>query len=148
MALHWPFKLLGSQDADEGGAPFVEVDASDRTIRSGTKLNVKNLAAAYTFVAEDSGKVFIATAALTLTLPAVSAAFSGCHGRVVNGADTDFVLAATAGEMVFKNDLAANSVSYATAGEKIGSGFDFFCDGSKWYVLPLAEEAVTITVVT
>lgn len=143
-----PFHVINDQDPEEGGEPIFEIDLEDRSFKGASKVPIKSIGAAYSFVAEDTGTHFIATAALTMTLPAVSAAFKGCHGRVVNAVDGALVLAATAGEMVFKNDLAANSVSYATAGEMIGSGFDFFCDGSKWYVLPLAEEAVTITVVT
>lgn len=142
------FREINTQDPEEGGAPLGTIDWEDRTLQIATKINIKSIGAAYTFVAEDSGTLFLATAALTMTLPAASAAFKGCWGRLINGADTDLVLAATAGEMVFKNDLAANSVSYATSSEKIGGGFEFFCDGTKWYVLPVAEETQTITVVT
>jgi len=148
MPIPFMVRVVGDQDPEEGGKVQGVYDAEDGTLQVATRVRIKSIGAAYTFVAEDSGTHFLATAALTMTLPAASAAFKGCWGLLVNAADTALVLAATAGEMVFKNDVAANSVSYATAGELIGGGFYFFCDGTKWYVLPLAEEAVTITVVT
>lgn len=143
-----PLRVIGEQDPEEGGAPIGVLDMEDGTFQIRTKLNIQSVGAAYTFVAEDSGKYFLATAALTFTLPAASAAFKGCWGVIYNAVDGALVLAATAGEMVFKNDLAANSVTYATAGELIGGAFQFFCDGTKWYVMAIAEEAVTVGVST
>ena len=107
--------------------------------------------ASYTITAADGGKIFTNrgdTDAITFTLPAVSSTYTGMEVQFFAVADFDLAVAATAGEMVFKNDAAANSVKYATASEIIGGGFRAICDGTSWLVSPLAEEAQTITVAT
>lgn len=108
----------------------------------------------YTFVASDNGKFFTtlgAAGTVIFTLPAASAALAaaGFTVTVFNAVDQTLTLAGTAGQLMFKNDVAANSLSYSTAGELIGGAFVARCiSSSKYAVMPLAEEAQTITVVT
>jgi hypothetical protein len=115
-------------------------------------MTVEAKAASFTFSSSDSGK-FLTTrgagGAITVTLPTVTSAFTGMYFWLFNCVDQNMgVSAQTNGEIMFKNDLAANTVTYQQAGELIGSGFFVICDGSSWLVMPIAEEAVTIAVTT
>lgn len=106
----------------------------------------------YTITAADSGKVLTtrgASGAVIFTLPTVAAGFTGVDVTIFNCVDQDMTVSAqTAGQIMFKHDAAANSLAYSTANEKIGGAFRCYCDGTSWLVMPLAEEAQTITVVT
>jgi len=119
---------------------------------TGQKTKVTAKTTDYTLTAADSGGLLTTTGAsgaVVFTLPTVAAGFVGTDVTIVNTVDQDMtVTAQTAGQIVFKNDAAANSVAYSTASEKIGGAFRCVCDGSKWIVMPLAEEAQTITVTT
>lgn len=142
------FRFLNTQDPEEGGEPFVDVDMEDRSLKMGTKLPIKELSAAYTFVAEDTGALFIIKAALTLTLPAASAAFKGCHLWVFNKTDTSLTIAATADEMVTFNDVDADAIAFSTTSEKVGAAAHIVCDGTHWLVMLMTEETQTTTVTT
>jgi hypothetical protein len=106
----------------------------------------------YTITAGDSGKMLTtrgASGAVTFTLPTVTAAFTGVDLTLFNAVDQNMgVSAQTAGQIMFKNDVAANSVTYQTATELIGGALKCVCDGVSWLVIPLAEENQTLTVVT
>ncbi len=146
-----PFELFQykrTQDAEEGGAPIGVIDLGDRTLQIGTKLPIHTLAAAYTFVAEDSGTFFKCTAALTFTLPSASAAFKGCHCWIYVAADVTVTIAGTAGELTTFNDIAANSVAFSTSSEKVGACIHALCDGVTWMIIVQAEETQTMTVTT
>lgn len=87
------------------------------------------------------------SASCTLTMPTPAQCLKGGDILIINCADQDLVVGLN--ELIItKHNLAADSVSYATANEKIGGAFWMFNTGSKWAALPLAEEAVTITVAT
>lgn len=143
------FRFIGTQDPEEGGSPIGIIDLGDRSMLIGTKVATRHLAAAYTFVAEDTGTYFIADAAITFTLPTAAAAFKGCWGTLINGADTTLTLAATTnGDLVYFNDLAANTLALSTSSEKIGGVWKFVCDGTKWYCMPMMDEVQTVSVTT
>lgn len=115
-------------------------------------MTVEAKAASFTFSSSDSGK-FLTTrgagGAITATLPTVTASFTGMYFWMFNAVDQNMgVSAQTNGQIMFKNDVAANTVTYQQAGELIGGGFFILCDGTSWLVMPLAEEAVTIAVTT
>jgi len=148
MSVESAFRIKGVQDDAEGGGPIGELDMADRTMKIGTKWRIKSIAAAYSVVAEDSGTLILVKAALTLTLPAVSAALAGVWVRVINATDTDLVVAATANEMKTFNDIDANAVTINTSGEKVGYCADFICDGEFWYECRMCDEALTVTVTT
>lgn len=85
--------------------------------------------------------------ATTLTMPTPELCLKGGEIRIINCADQNLIVGLN--ELIItKNNLAADSVAYQTAGELIGGAFDMVNTGSKWVALPLAEEAVTITVAT
>jgi hypothetical protein len=113
---------------------------------------VANTDGTLTIDATHSGKMITTTGAsgaTTVTLPTVAAGFTGVHFWIFNTVDQDLTLSAqTAGQIMFKNDLAANSVAASTSGEKIGAAFMVHCDGTAWLVMPMVEEAVTLTVTT
>lgn len=120
---------------------------------AGNKMaTVANTDGTLTIDATHSGKMITtrgAAGATTITLPTVAAGLAGTHFFVFNCVDQDLTLSAqTGGEIMFKNDVAANSVAASTAGEKIGAAFFVHCDGTSWLVLPMCEEAITITVTT
>lgn len=93
-----------------------------------------------TILVESSG-------ATTLTMPTPAQCLKGGDILIINSADQDLVVGLN--ELIItKHNLAADSVAYSTANEKIGGAFWMINTGSKWAALPLAEEAVTITVAT
>lgn len=132
-----------------GGKKWGFAHYDKRAIEIPMVKTMKDISAAYTVTKYDSGKFLVATAALTITLPTPDATWRGIFVDVFVKADVDVVIATqTTDTLVTKNDLAADSVSYATSGEKIGAASRFICDGTLWYHIPMVEEAVTVTVVT
>jgi hypothetical protein len=71
----------------------------------------------YTVVAADNGLMFLATAAVTFTLPAKQ---NGLAFRFAQTFDGNLVISG-AGDIIHKNNASANTVTFSTAGEKIGS---------------------------
>lgn len=84
-------------------------------------------------------------ASCTLTLPTPEQCLKGGDMIVINSADQTLIIGLDE-KVIAKNSLAADSVTASTAGELIGTAFWCINTGSKWAVLPLAEEAVSITV--
>ena len=99
-----------------------------------------------------SGKLFTTTGAggaVKFTLPTPSAALKGCYYRFYNTVDQNMTFdCATNDVLVIFNDVAADTVAFSQAGEKIGGCVEFICDGSKWLTMPLIFEAVTIATST
>lgn len=146
------FKELGTPEVGSGGRPKVEYDYSFDSLRSNRKLSIKPISANYTVQARDSGKLLLVLAAATITLPTPPAggSWDGVYVDVYNGAAAGAIIATQSVDtLVVGNDLTADSITYATAGEIIGASGRAFCYGSKWYwINNLALEAFTATVVT
>lgn len=108
-------------------------------------VNVVSKAANYTILTTDeSGTVFIATAAAVFTLPAPSG-MTGAEYTFINKGDTAMgVKTATADTLITDGDLTADSVTVQTAAHMIGGRLDAFCDGTSWYVFKASDCAVTI----
>lgn len=144
-------KIVGSvTNLPQGGVPLVTVDADFESLQSNTKLAIKLIAAAYTVVKDDSGKVLVMTSAsaVTITLPAASGN-DGMHLWIVGQGAGALTIAATAGELVAFNDAAANSIAFSTTSEIIGGAVHCICTGSKWLALVhLAAETQTPTIAT
>lgn len=107
--------------------------------------------ASYTITQADSGKVFTNrgdTDAITFTLPAVSATYTGVQVTFFAVAGQNLAVAGTAGELVTFNDAAANSVTFSTGSEIIGGGMTALCDGTSWLIFLHTEETQTATVAT
>jgi hypothetical protein len=99
----------------------------------------------YTVVAADNGLLFLATAVATFTLPTKQ---NGLAFRFVQTADANLVISGS-GDIVHKNSVAANTVTFSTAGEKIGSHVLVEClytnTGTlKWLVSNLGGTTATV----
>lgn len=113
--------------------------------------------AAYTVSANESGVLFVIrpTASRIVTLPACN---PGLTYEFVNHGSATFVLTSAEGDnMIVGNDLEADSVSFATAGEIIGVTMRVtsiqFGSTKKWLVQqltcpPTAKTGTTATIVT
>ena len=71
----------------------------------------------YTVTNDDNGLLFVATAAVIFTLPTKE---NGLAFRFLQTADADLAIHGS-GDIVHKNNAAANSVTFGTTSEKIGS---------------------------
>jgi hypothetical protein len=71
----------------------------------------------YTVTATDNGLLFLATAAVTFTLPTKQ---NGLAYRFAQTADANLVISG-GGSIIHKGNASANTVTFSTANEKIGS---------------------------
>jgi hypothetical protein len=119
-------------------------------IYANNSLNVVDKSASYTITAEDIGKVFVATGAITLTLPAIANVWNGWNVTCTVGANSSVTIAAPTGKLIHFNDVAANSVAFSTTNEKVGGAVRIVYDLAltKYLCMVLAQEAQTITVAT
>jgi hypothetical protein len=126
---------------------FVSVD-------NGGWRNIVAKTADYTVLSSDHGVLFTnrgAAGAVNFTLPAT--AYKGMRfGFFVVADQTLTVTSGTADTMVVYNDATADSVSFGSAGDKIGGMFEVVGDGTGWLVMPRTYTdgtiAQTITIVT
>lgn len=76
-------------------------------------------AADYTVVAADHGTLFVATAAVNFTLPAIAA---GLRFRFAQSADADMVITSpTADNIIGVNNASADTLTFSTSSQKIGA---------------------------
>jgi hypothetical protein len=102
-------------------------------------------AANYTVVAADNGLLFLATAAVTFTLPTKA---NGLAFRFLQTADANLVISGSA-DIIHKGNAAANTVTFSTASEKIGSHVLVEClytaaGTLKWLVANLGGTTATV----
>lgn len=97
-----------------------KLDDDPQNYKSGLTLRRATKATDYTVVASDNGTQFHAiTANATFTLPAIKAGLSFDFIRM---SDHNLVVTSAAGDdVVVGNDLAADSVTYSSSGNKIGA---------------------------
>lgn len=88
-----------------------------------------------------------ATGAVTFTLPSLSSGqYLGLYYDFLGIADQNIVVAApVADTLVAFNDAAADSVSLATAGNKIGGLVRAIWDGAAWAAVNLSNNTLTVT---
>ena len=113
--------------------------------------------ASFTLDASDFGKVFILKdAAVTVTLPTISANIAGFQVTLISGDDSEHILAGgnsliyghaidgsgTAAETVLP--LTGHSTITPTAGMIIGDKYDITTDGTNWYVYVIAAVEVGV----
>ena len=99
----------------------------------------------YTVTKSDFGKTFTtrgAGGAVTFTLPAASGN-SGASVRFIALADQNMTVAGQDEEIVYIDDLTADSVTFSTASEKIGGVLDAFCDGTSWILMSPTTNTIT-----
>jgi len=115
---------------------------------SGFGYNVVRKAADYTLTADDSGKTFLATAAVNFTLPTPA---KGLHYTIGQIADANLAILSggSADNIIAKNDAGADSVTFSTAGNKIGAYCHFVAvesaaDTYKWAFFNWSDCTATI----
>lgn len=99
----------------------------------------------YTVTADDNGLLFIATAAVTFTLPTKA---NGLAFRFLQTADQNLVIAGST-DIVHKHSVSATTVSFGTASQKIGSHVLVECmyiaaGTLKWVVSNLGGTTATV----
>jgi hypothetical protein len=99
----------------------------------------------YTVTSGDNGLLFLATAAVTFTLPTKQ---NGLAFRFAQTADFNLVISGSA-DIIAKGNAAANTVTFSTANEKIGSHVLVECiyvgTGTlKWLVTNLGATTPTV----
>jgi hypothetical protein len=102
-------------------------------------------AANYTVTADDNGLLLLATAAVTFTLPTKQ---NGLAFRFAQTADANLVISG-GGSIIHKGNAAANTVTFSTANEKIGSHVLVECIYTtagtlKWLVTNLGGTTATV----
>ncbi len=137
--------LLDNQARKQMRARFLfDDDLGNKFAYMGFQQEV-NKAGNYTVVAADAGTLFTASAAAVFTLPALAAGL-GPFG-FLNLADANMGVASAAGDdIVWLNDVAADSLTFSTTSEKIGGFLRVYANaaGTKWYVEKLAGGTVTV----
>ena len=99
----------------------------------------------YAVTASDNGLLFLATAAVTFTLPTKQ---NGLAFRFAQTADFNMVISGSA-DIIAKGNAAANTVTFSTASEKIGSHVLVECiyvntSTLKWLVTNLGATTPTV----
>lgn len=99
----------------------------------------------YTVVAGDNGLLFLATAAVNFTLPTKQ---NGLAFRFLQTADANLVITGSA-DIIAKGNAAANTVTFSTSSEKIGSHVLVECvyvgtSTLKWLVTNLGATTPTV----
>ncbi|HEX5106167.1 MAG TPA: hypothetical protein VFV87_20245 [Pirellulaceae bacterium] len=92
----------------------------ERSPQAGVLMHPRGIyrkSANYTVTADDNGLLFLATAAVTFTLPTKE---NGLAFRFAQTADANLVIAGSS-DLIALNNAAASSVTFSTASEKIGS---------------------------
>ncbi len=108
--------------------------------------------ASYTVKPEDIGTIFTnegAAGEVDFTLPKLAAVSAGFWVEFFTAADqTCKVISGDADKMIVHNDVAADSISFETAGDLIGSYCKVVSNGSKWLVFLGLDDGVTVTIAT
>jgi hypothetical protein len=99
----------------------------------------------YSALVADSGAIFLATTKnINITLPAPVV---GLHYMFYVLADFTLTVTADAADtMITFNDVQADSVAFAGAGELMGGCIQIMCDGTSWIALALTQKhTLTVT---
>lgn len=107
--------------------------------------------AAYTVTALDEGKIFTnrgASGSVTFTLPVTTNLPVGWACRFIGVADQNLVVASngSADNITTFNDATADSITFSTAGELIGSAVEVVWDGTSWLAFLMINETATPTI--
>lgn len=100
----------------------------------------------YAVSAADNGLLFLATAAVTFTLPAKQNGLAYRFGQL---ADADMTVAGSGGDVIHRGNASASAVVFSTSSQKIGSQVLVEClytaDGVlKWLVTNLGGTTVVV----
>jgi hypothetical protein len=120
----------------------------ERSPQAGVLMHPRGIyrkSANYTVTDDDNGLLFLATAAVTFTLPTKA---NGLAFRFAQSADANLVISGSS-DIIAKNNAAASSVTFSTANEKIGSQVLVECIYTaagtlKWLVTNLGATTPTV----
>jgi len=89
-----------------------------------------------------------ASGSVTFTLPNTATIVDGWWCEFYQAADQNMVIASygSSDDIVTKNDLAADSITFSTATELIGNNVEVVWNGTVWLAKIQAEETVTATI--
>jgi len=107
-------------------------------------LPVKIKTATATLLKSETGSLIVVrgTGAVTLTLPAID---KGLWYFILNAVDQDLIIAApTADTLITFNDVAADSVDFDQAGNKIGAAALIACDGTSWIAVNIGTHTMGV----
>jgi hypothetical protein len=114
---------------------------------------IKTKTAAYQVQESDLGVIFNTVGAggsVTFTLPVTTSLEDGWHCKFFQGADQNMVIASygSSDNIIVKNDLGADTITFSTATELIGNGVEMVWDAtnSLWMAFLMTEETVTATI--
>ncbi len=98
----------------------------------------------YTVTVQDNGLLFLATAAVNFTLPAKQ---NGLAFRFLQTADADMAIIGVA-DIVYRNSASNSSLTFSTAGQKLGSHVLIECmytaaNTLKWVASNLGDTTIT-----
>jgi hypothetical protein len=101
----------------------------------------------YVVTAGDNGLLFLATAAVTFTLPTAQ---NGLAFRFLQTADADLIVATAFNNIVHKGNAAAAQVAFSTGSQKVGSQVLVECmytgvDTLRWVVTNLGGTTATVS---
>jgi len=96
------------------------LDDDPQGFKAGTNRRFSTKITDYVVLADDNGQVFLATTAnVTFTLPAIKA---GLQFDFIRCSDHNLVVASAEGDnVIVGNDMTADSITYSTAGNRIGA---------------------------
>ena len=100
---------------------------------------------ATTVTADNSGAIYTTRGAakhIAFTLPAKEC---GLHYTFLNAVDYNMTISSDADNtMITFNDATAASIAFSTAGNLKGAAAWVFCDGTRWYGIPLCKHTMTV----
>lgn len=139
-----PVLHVSSMDTIEGMAPTL--DSYNRIPSLSDTKRIISKAANYTCLVEESGSVYIATAAADFTLPAPSTANAGWNAWFFNKGDANMgIVSGTADKMVYDNDAAADKITASTSGHKIGAAAFVVLSATETYVFCAGNASAVFT---
>lgn len=101
----------------------------------------------YAVQTRDFGSIVQANGATTFTLPAPGPGLNGAWVQFYSIAAGDMVVTAGTGNIVAFNNAAADTVTFGTNTQEIGSSIEMICDGTSWLAfidLNQSDQAVTV----
>ncbi len=139
------YETLGMPLAPGTLAPGLDANGFINPIAYKVKVYTKT--SDFTVLATQSGAIFNttgATANVNFTLPAVTT--TGFVAYFFNTVDFNMTVTSAEGDnIVMKNDVDLDSISFQTTSEKIGGACMLVSDGTNWMAFILSEELVTVT---
>jgi hypothetical protein len=97
---------------------------------------VTTQAGAYTVQTRDFGSLILANGAMTATLPLAGPELNGVWVQFASISAGDLVIAASGSsdQLVVDADASADTITFGTSGEEIGSHVEALCDGTGWLI--------------